>query len=189
MTALDIAVLLLIGGLAIRGFIKGFVTESLSLAALLAGMVAVRLFHAPVTGLIGGLISSEYGGAMLAFVLVFGVVYAIGKMLAQWIGGKTKTSVLGMFDRALGLGFGAVKGLLVASIAYVLFTIGYDALYGVETNRPDWMRLSRSYPLLSASGSAMSGWLAENSKRGGLLGAFDSDEEKASNASDDGRAQ
>ena len=179
MTALDIAVLLLIGGLAIRGFLAGFVTESLSLGALIAGMVAVRLFHSPVTSMLTGLIGTEYGAALLAFALVFGIVFGLGKWLARSIGGKTKSSMLGMVDRLLGLGFGAVKGLLVATICYVVFSIGYDALYGVETNRPDWMRLSRSYPLLSASGSAMSQWIAENSRQGGLLGGGD-------NASEDG---
>jgi len=177
MTALDIAVLLLIGGLAIRGFIAGFVTESLGLAALVGGIVAVRLFHTPVTALFTTWIGSEYGAALIAFVLVFGIVFILGKILAKAIGGKTKSSMLGMVDRLLGLGFGAIKGLLIATICYVLFTIGYDALYGVESNRPDWMRLSRSYPLLSASGSAMSEWIAENSRQGGLLGDLMPDEE------------
>lgn len=184
MTALDIAVLLLIGGLAIRGFIAGFVTESLALAALIGGIVAVRLFHAPVTSLLTAWIGTEYGAALLAFVLVFGIVFGIGKMIARSIGGKTKSSMLGMVDRLLGAGFGAVKGLLVATVCYVLFSIGYDALYGTESSRPDWMRLSRSYPLLSASGSAMSQWVAENSRQGGLLGSFDGDEESAGDATE-----
>src|SRR5690606_11873692 len=99
MTALDIAVLLLIGGLAVRGFIAGFVTESLGLGALVGGIIAVRLFHAPVTALLTGWIGSEYGAALLAFVLVFGVVFGLGKMLARAIGRKTKGSLLGMVDR------------------------------------------------------------------------------------------
>jgi len=185
MTALDIAVLLLIGGLAIRGFLAGFVTESLGLGALIGGIVAVRLFHAPVTALLTGWIGSEYGAALLAFVLVFGLVFGLGKMLARAIGSKTKSSVLGMVDRLLGLGFGAIKGLLVATICYVLFSIGYDALYGVESHRPDWMRLSRSYPLLSASGSAMSQWIAENSRQGGLLGSVMPDEKEGASDSTD----
>lgn len=175
MTALDIAVLLLVGGLGIRGFIAGFVTESLALAALIAGIVAVRLFHAPATSMFAGFVGSDYGGALIAFVLVFGLVYGLGKYLASYVGGRTKGSALGMIDRLLGFGFGAVKGLLVATIGFVLFTIVYDALYGVDTNRPDWMRLSRSYPLLRASGSAMSQWVAENSAQGGLLGSGESD--------------
>jgi len=183
MTVLDIAVLILIGGLAIRGFMRGFVTESLSLCALIAALIAVRLFHAPVTALIDGMVGAEYVAALLAFVAVFGIVFTLGTMLAHWIGDKTRSSALGLFDRTLGLGFGAIKGLLVATVSYVLFSTAYDALYGVETNRPDWMRLSRSYPLLSASGSAMSEWVAEKSRRGGLLNALD--DEGAANAASD----
>lgn len=185
MTALDIAVLLLIGGLTIRGFIAGFVTESLGLAALIAGILAVRLFHAPVTGMLTGFIGSEYGAALLAFILTFGIVFGLGKWLASYMGSKTKGSALGMIDRLLGAGFGAVKGLLVATLCYVVFSIAYDALYGIESNRPDWMRLSRSYPLLSASGSAMSEWIAENSRQGGLIGAISGDDEEgADNAAE-----
>lgn len=170
MTTLDIALLLLIGLLAVRGFISGFVTEAMRLAALIAGIVAVRLFHAPVTAMLAAFVGSEYAAALLAFALTFGIVYGLGKALAHYVGGKSKTSVLGMVDRLLGLGFGAVKALLVATIAFVLFTICYDALYGADTPRPDWLRLSRSEPLLSASGTAMSQWVAENSRHGGLLG-------------------
>jgi len=169
MTTLDIAMLLLVGGLAVRGFLAGFVTESLSLAALIVAIIAVRLFHAPGTSMLHGLIGAEYGAALIAFVLIFGLVFALGKTLAKMIGRRTKNSALGPVDRLLGLGFGAVKGLIVATICFVLFTICYDALYGVETARPDWLRLSRAFPLLSASGSAMSEWVSENSRNGGLL--------------------
>jgi len=170
MTTLDIAMLLLVGGLAVRGALAGFVTESLSLGALIAAIIAIRLFHAPGTAMLTGLIGAEYGAALIAFVLIFGIVFILGKMLARMIGGRTRNSLLGPVDRLLGLGFGAIKGLIVATICFVLFTICYDALYGVETPRPDWLRLSRAYPLLNASGSAMSEWIAENSRSGGLIG-------------------
>ncbi len=47
MNAVDILVLLLIGGCAIFGLLRGFVTETLSLIAWVAGIVAISLFHAP----------------------------------------------------------------------------------------------------------------------------------------------
>ncbi len=75
-----------------------------------------------------------------------------------------------MVDRVLGLGFGAIKGILVATVCFVGFTFVYDALYGELTPRPDWLRLTRSYPLLNASGEAMSSWVAQTSREGGLVG-------------------
>lgn len=172
MALLDIAVFLLIGGFGIRGLISGFVTESLSLAAVIGGVIAVRFLHAPATAFLTPHMGSEYAAALLAFVAVFAMVFIGGKMLAGMIGRQTKQSTLGMVDRMLGLGFGAVKGLLIATLGFVLFTIVHDSLYGELSPRPDFMRLSRSYPLLNASGQAMSAWIAENSRSGGLLGAM-----------------
>lgn len=174
MALLDIVVFLLIGGFGIRGFLSGFVTESLSLGAVIAGILAVRFLHAPVTGFLAPYVSGEYVAALLAFVLIFGIVYFGGRMLAGSIGRQTRKSALGAVDRLLGLGFGAVKGLLIATVGFVCFSMVYDLLYGDVATRPGWVRLSRSYPLLNASGQAMSAWLAENSQDGGLLGGFGS---------------
>jgi membrane protein required for colicin V production len=170
MVLLDIVVFLLIGGFGVRGFLSGFVKESLSIGAIIAGILAVRFLHATVTVFLTGYVSNEYVAALLAFVLLFGTVYIAGKMLANAVGNRSRSSVLGPFDRVLGLGFGAIKGLLIATVGFVGFSIVYDALYGDLAARPGWIRASRSYPLLNASGQAMSAWLAENSHEGGLLG-------------------
>lgn len=170
MTAMDIIVLLLIGGNGVLGFSRGFVCEALSMAALALAIAAVRLFHAPVTGLFSGWVGTESGAALLGFVMVFGLTWLLGKYLAQKIGASTRTSLLGPVDRVLGFGFGALKGLLIATVAFVAFAMVYDTFYGADGLRPDWMRQSRTYPLLNASGRAMSEWLAERRKSGGLIG-------------------
>ncbi len=98
-------------------------------------------------------------------------------MVAQKAGGAIKTSLLGPIDRVLGFGFGALKGLLIATVAFVGFAMVYDTFYGADTVRPDWMRHSRTYPLLNASGRAMSEWLAKRRVHGGLLGTDSQQEE------------
>lgn len=182
MTALDIAVLFLIGGGALRGFMRGFVMEALSLAALLAAIVALRLFHAPVTGLVQGFVRSEGAAAMLAYLLLFFGIFLAGKMAAGAVGRTTRRSVLGPIDRVLGFGFGGIKGLLIATVAFLGFSIVFDTFYGAREPRPQWMREARTYPLLSASGNAMSEWLAERRRNGGLLsGRPDADSEMEGN--------
>lgn len=170
MTALDIVVLLLIGGNAILGIRRGFTSEVLSMLALVLAIAAVRLFHAPVTDLLTAFVGTGSGAAVLAFALLFGVVWYGGKMIAGVIGGRMRSSIIGPADRVLGAGFGALKGLLIATVAFVAFAIVYDTLYGADTRRPEWMEASRTYPLLNASGRAMSEWLAERRRQGGLLG-------------------
>lgn len=180
MTALDIVVLLLIGGNALLGMWRGFTAEVLSMLALILAIVAVRLFHAPVTDLLAAFVGTGSGAAVLAFALLFGIVWFGGKMLAGIIGGRMRSSVVGPVDRVLGGGFGALKGLLIATVVFVGFAIVYDTLYGADAQRPEWMVESRTYPLLNASGRAMSEWLAERRRQGGVLGGEDTPAEESS---------
>ncbi|MEO0441559.1 MAG: CvpA family protein, partial [Pseudomonadota bacterium] len=50
---------------------------------------------------------------------------------------------------------GMIKGLIIATLFYLLVTLIYDSFYGSEEKRPDWLTDSRTYPLLNASGTAM----------------------------------
>lgn len=49
MTALDIFVILLLGGAALVGFVRGFTHEVLSLLSWVAGIAALKLFHTPLS--------------------------------------------------------------------------------------------------------------------------------------------
>lgn len=160
MTAMDIAVLALVGGGAVLGFMRGLVQEVMSLLAWILAILALRFFHAPVTDLLSGHIGTAGGAAMLAFVLLFGGMFIAGKFLSRSIGKVSRSSMVGGFDRGLGAGFGAVKGLLIATIIFMTMTLLYDIGYG-NAQRPEWMRDSRTYPALSATSAALSKVIAE----------------------------
>jgi membrane protein required for colicin V production len=160
MTALDIIVLLLVGGGLVTGWFKGFVGEVLSLAAWIVAIVFLKLFHGPATEALTGPVGTRSGAAVLAFVLVFGLVFLVGKLVARKVGGGVKRSVIGPVDRVLGAGFGALKGLIVATLLYLGANLVYDTIYGRAAIRPDWMAHSRTYPLLYASGRAVLNFVA-----------------------------
>ncbi|MFN3388395.1 MAG: CvpA family protein [Allosphingosinicella sp.] len=155
MTALDIIVLLLVGGGLVLGAWRGFVGEVLALGAWVAAIVALKFFHTPATGLVEPMVGTRSGAAVLAFALVFGIVFLAGKLIARQIGGATKRSVIGPIDRVLGAGFGALKGLIGATLLYLAANLVYDTINGRTAKRPDWMADSRTYPLLYASGRAI----------------------------------
>lgn len=166
MTALDIFVFFLIGGGAVFGLIRGFVMETLSLIAWVLAVFAIRMFHAPVSAILTEYVGTPSGAAALAFVLVFGVTFTIGKLIARTLGERTRKSVLGPVDRVLGGGFGAIKGLIGATLLFLAFTLVYDTIYGGGTIRPDWLRSSRTFPLLDASGRAVSEFLEQRRTAG-----------------------
>lgn len=162
MSGFDIFVLILMGGAAILGFLRGFVQEALSLVGWLLVIVGVRTLHTPVTDRLIAPIGSESGASALAFAAIVIVTYALGRWIAKLIGAKSRKSLLGPIDRVLGFGFGMIKGLIAATLVYLLAMMIYDTIYGVEAKRPLWVQESRTFPLLNASGKAMVDFVEEH---------------------------
>jgi membrane protein required for colicin V production len=159
MTALDIFVILLLGGSAMVGFVRGFAHEVLALLAWIAAIAALKLFHTPVQHVLAGPVGSEPGASAVAFALLFLPVYIAVKLFARAVGGKARKSILGPVDRILGGGFGMLKGLLGATLFFLLANLATDMVYSPRAPRPDWMTSSRTYPLLNATGRAVVDWV------------------------------
>jgi len=155
MTGLDIFVLILMGGAAVLGFLRGFVQEALSLIAWILVVIGVRTLHTPITDRLIAPVGSESGASVLAFASIAIVTYALGRSIARSIGARSRNSMLGPIDRVLGFGFGMIKGLIGATLLYLLVVLVNDTIYGADKPRPEWLAESRTYPLLNASGNAM----------------------------------
>jgi membrane protein required for colicin V production len=171
MTALDIMVLLAVGGAAMLGAWRGFVTEVLSLFAWVAIVAALKLFHIPVARALTGTVGTASGAAVLAFALIAGITYFGGKLTARAIGKRTRASVLGSVDRALGFGFGALKGLILASLAFLLVALLVDTVGGGPARRPAWMTASRTYPLLNATSAGIADFVDRRRRGQPVFGA------------------
>ena len=168
MSALDIFVILLLGGGALIGFVRGFVHEILSLTAWIVAIAMLKLFHGQLTEGLAGSGTDGAGAAVLAFALLFIPTFVLVKLLARVIGGRTRKSILGPVDRFLGGGFGMLKGLLGATLFFLLANLATDLVYGPEADRPEWMTSSRTYPLLNASGRAIVDWVEARRRAGEL---------------------
>ena len=166
MTALDIFVILVVGGAALIGFVRGFAHEVLALVAWIVAIVALKVFHEPLAGGLVESVGSAPGAAVLAFALLFVPTYIAVKLFAKAVGGRTRRSVLGPVDRVLGGGFGMVKGLLGATLFFLLANLATDMVYGGDAERPEWMTASRTFPLLNASGRAVVDWVEERKHPG-----------------------
>jgi membrane protein required for colicin V production len=181
LTSLDMLVLLAVGGAALLGLMRGFVTEIISLGVWIAIVAAVKLFHTPVTQAMTGVVGTASGAAVLGFAVIAGVVYFGGKMTAKAIGGRTKKSVLGPVDRALGFGFGALKGLILASLAFLVVTLLVDTVSGGPSRRPVWMTSSSTYPLLNVTSASIADFV-DRRRRGQPVFGDDAEADNASAA-------
>ena len=154
MTGFDIAVLLIVGLGTITGFMRGFVHEVLALCAWIFALVAIRYLHTSLTAFLAPLIGTSSGAAVLAFAVLLLVPYAAIKLIANWLGARSRNSVLGPIDRVLGFGFGAVKGMIIVVLGFSVLMLGYDITWG-PSGRPDWIRQSRTYPFVNAASEAL----------------------------------
>jgi membrane protein required for colicin V production len=175
MTGFDIIVLLIVLVAAVGGFMRGFVQEVLSLASWVLAVFAIRFLHTDLTAALYGFIGTPSGASVLAFALLLLIPYAGMKLIAGRLGKATRNSMLGPFDRVLGFGFGAVKGVIIVIMAFSLLVLGYDTVWG-PTGRPVWMTTARTYPFVNASADAMVQLIDERQRR------LRSDEEGAGEA-------
>ncbi|RYY45506.1 MAG: CvpA family protein [Sphingomonadales bacterium] len=180
LTGMDIIVLIAIGGAAVLGFLRGFVTEVLALLAWVLVVLAIKLFHAPLSETLAGMVGTTQGAAVLAFALLSGATYFGGRLIANAVGSRTRGSFLGPIDRALGLGFGALKGLMVVSIGFLLLALVLDTAGGGPAKRPAWITNSTTYPLLNATSAAIAD-IVDRRRKG--LPVFGEDDGATGNAS------
>lgn len=161
---LDIAVLVLVGLTAFGGARRGFVGEVLALFAWVAMIFALKIFHLPLSRIFASGVGSASSAAVLAFVLLTGLTYLLSRLVINAIARRTRTSVLGPIDRALGFGFGALKGLILASLAYLFLVLVLDTLGGGPARRPAWLVGARTYPLLSATSGSIADFVDRRRK-------------------------
>jgi membrane protein required for colicin V production len=154
MTGFDIIVLLIVGVAAVGGFLRGFVQEVLSLLAWVLAVFAIRYLHTDLSAALYGFIGTPSGASVLAFALLLLIPYAAMKLIAGRMGAATRNSILGPFDRVLGFGFGAIKGVIIVVMAFSLLVLGYDTMWG-PTGRPPWMINARTYPFVNAASEEM----------------------------------
>ena len=125
--AIDVVFLVLIVVLAIRGAIRGFVTEIGSVAALVVGLGGAILFYKPLAALIGRLFGISMWNPLIAFLILFLVLYLVIKLLEHLLHAMFDKLDLERLDRAIGFFLGLAEGLL--GVCVLLFLLNWQPLF------------------------------------------------------------
>ena len=125
--AIDIVFLVLIVVLAIRGAIRGFVTEIGSVAALVVGLGGAILFYKPLAALIGRLFGISMWNPLIAFLILFLILYLVIKLLEHLLHAMFDKLNLERLDRAIGFFLGLAEGLL--AVCVLLFLLNWQPLF------------------------------------------------------------
>ena len=145
MTLFDMIVL---GALALSGFAgfrKGGIREMLGFVgvtlALLVSAYALP-WSAPV---LRTFIHPDWAGAGAALVAVFVLVYILIHLVGEWMSTQIDQSLLGGFDRAIGMGFGMVRVVVFLGLFAMIVNLLPTSL------APKWVTGSIFYPLANAA--------------------------------------
>lgn len=169
LTGFDWVVLTLVGLLALIGLMRGFTHELIGLAGWVVAIIAVRLGHEGFTLWLTPRTGGEASAATIAFILLFFGTLLAAQLVASAAGGMAKRSLLGPFDRVLGLGFGALKGVILASALFLIAQF-MTGLFDDDRVPPAWLGESRSAPLLALTANAMVGWVNDMTATGSAPG-------------------
>ena len=135
LTAFDLAALAVIGLSVLIGFLRGVVKETLTIATWLgAGVIAFFAFPY-ARELARRTIETPWMADAAALCVVFVVPLIALKVAAEVVADHIPGGTLGSVDRLTGAAFGAARGALVVSVAY----LGLAVLVAPEEH-PTWVK-------------------------------------------------
>lgn len=179
LTWFDFAALVVVGLSAVMAFARGLIREVFSVIAFIGGGIAgvffarvVAPFIESVTPLSGWL--AAIAGGLLVFLVVFIVITVITSTVAKQAHQSTE---IGSFDRAAGLAFGILRGVLVVALGVLVMR---QATAGDAPTRPPAnptecraaydpvqaaIRCARTYPIYGGVASALGAVLPQAGNR------------------------
>ena len=122
MNPFDILIIIIIAYSLIRGLFRGLVKEVSSIIGVLGGFYAAYSYYPMVAKLLAGLIVNSSYLNILSFLIIFCSVLILISILGIVIKYLLNVAFLGWIDRACGLGFGLIKGLLIVTVLFIILT-------------------------------------------------------------------
>ncbi len=147
---LDLAVLAIVLVSAMLALLRGFTRETLAILSWVAAGAAAYYFHPLALPYIRPHVPKENIAQGVAIAAVFFVALIVVSVVTVKVSDLILDSKVGALDRTLGFIFGAVRGLLLAVVAFAFY--GWLA---PEANQPTWVRDARMKPILEAGGDKL----------------------------------
>lgn len=142
-----LSVLLISAGV---GFVRGATRELVSLTAFVVAAIGAVLALPLSTPLVQKTVETEWLAKALALLFVFLAVYIVLRIGGSIIVSRIHQTRLGALDRAIGVGFGLIRALVLLGV----FNLVFNAATPPERT-PAWVLNARLYPLTSSCADAL----------------------------------
>src|SRR5277367_6316399 len=140
---LDLGVLGVVFVSALLSMMRGFTREVLAIGSWVAAAAAAYYFHPYLLPYLSPYIHKPTVAQAVAAAIVFFVTLVIVSLFTVRISDAILDSKIGALDRSLGFLFGAVRGFLLAVVAFAIF----NWLVG-DKQQPPWVQNAKTRPVL-----------------------------------------
>ncbi|MBI1979968.1 MAG: CvpA family protein [Methylocystis sp.] len=147
---LDLAVITVVLVSGMLALLRGFTREVLAILSWVAAAAAAYFFYPLALPYIKPYISKDEIALAAAVASVFFVSLVAVSLVTVKLSDVILDSKVGALDRTLGFLFGAVRGALIAVVAFVFYSWLVP-----ETNQPEWIKDARAKPFLVAGGEKL----------------------------------
>jgi membrane protein required for colicin V production len=168
LTWFDFAALVVLGLSGVMAFARGLIREVFSIIAFIGGAIAAVFFAGMLSPLVEGVTPlsgalASVAAGLLIFLVVFIVITVITSTVAKQAHQSTE---IGSFDRAAGLAFGVLRGVLVVSLFVLLMRqSGPEDRTGPADPMQDAVRVARTYPIYDGVARALEAVLPQARQR------------------------
>lgn len=149
-TVIDCLIVLIIVVSAVYAAWRGFIWETLTIFAWAAAAFACLYFGPYIIPMTRSLVHQDWLASLLAYAAVFLGVFIPLAFISSRVSTSVKHSPIGPLDRAAGVAFGIVRGLVIVAMAYLAFT------YFVPIkNQPRWLTEARLLPVVQSAADVL----------------------------------
>jgi membrane protein required for colicin V production len=146
----DLAIIVVLLLSALLAFVRGFVKELLSIVGWVgAAIAAVRLFP-----YVRPQVASAIDEPLIADAATGGGIFIVTLLLiwlaSSVISRRVQDSEIGALDRSLGFVFGLLRGAVVVSLAFLVYS-----QFVSPKDHPDWLVKARAIPLVEYGAEVM----------------------------------
>jgi membrane protein required for colicin V production len=122
---------------------RGFIWETLTIFAWAAAAFSCLYFGPYLVPMTKSLVNADWLANLLAYAAVFLAVFIPFAFMSHRFSQSVKSSPIGPLDRAAGVAFGVVRGLVIVGVAYMAFT------YFVPIRQqPHWVTEAKLMPMV-----------------------------------------
>jgi membrane protein required for colicin V production len=147
----DLITLIVVGFFGFAGLRRGLIEEAFKLIGIiLASYIAVRFYGVGVLLIEQIFAISEGIKTVIGFIIVFLAVYLTIQLIASVLKRIIRSLKLAWLDRITGLGFGALKAILIMALIVWCFSIFSDSGFvrKLEASSPAYIYLHKCERLL-----------------------------------------